>query len=189
MSASQELGWAWEQWTNWYSHQSCHGRFCLEVVWSHSGAKLCQIVRWLQGTKVTITSSATSGLPSDPVGMKAHDRPVIHCALTKKEFMKENESNLLRNPVCKGIPPNPQSRHCPERSDQYFWADSLVLGKHHLLKTNKHWKFIPLYIEFHDDYGVHIFLLVGPGHLPAQRRDKEILQQGADNDSQLNNTC
>ena len=87
---------------------------------------------------LTITSSATSGLPSDPVGMKAHDRPVIHCALIKKEFMKENESNLLRNPVCKGIPPNPQSRHCPERSDQYFWAGSLVLGKHHLLKTNMH---------------------------------------------------
>ena len=26
-------------------------------------------------SELTITSSATSGLPSDPVGMKAHDRP------------------------------------------------------------------------------------------------------------------
>ena len=51
MSASQELGWGWEQWANWYSHQSCHARFCLEVVWSHSGAKWCQIIRWLQGSK------------------------------------------------------------------------------------------------------------------------------------------
>ena len=35
-----------------------------------------------------------------------------------------------------------------KRSEQYFWAGSLVLGNHHFLKTTE--KFILQYIEFHD---------------------------------------
>ena len=148
MSASQELGWAWEQWTNWYSHQSCHARFCLEVVWSHSGAKLCQIMGWLQWTKSYHHVFCHLGASLWPSGYESPWQTCNSLCSHKKELIKENESNLLRNPVCKGIPPNPQSRHCPEKE----W--SIFLGR--FFSTwqtsfpQNHWKFIPQYIEFHN---------------------------------------
>ena len=138
MSASQELGWAWEQWTNWYSHQSCHARFCLEVVWSHSGAKLCQIVWWLQGSKSYHHVFCHLGASLWPSGYEspwqACNSPCSHKTRTHQGKKGTSCETLCVKVFHQILSPGIALK----RNDQYFWAGSLVLGKHHLLKTNEH---------------------------------------------------
>ena len=128
MSASQELGWAWEQWTNWYSHQSCHGRFCLEVVWSHSGAKLCQIVWWLQGSKSYHHVFCHLGASLWPSGYESPWQTCNSlCSHKKRRKMKATSCETLCVKVFHQIL---SPVIALKRSDQYFWVGSLVLGKH-----------------------------------------------------------